>query len=568
MKKYEEKKINKEIIQKNFKKEKKFTKINKREIDKILSEYAAKHKIIGRNKEKHHSNTLKLNKTYNPKDHISIGEPISKKKKIEKELSTFSKENRKFFGKCLNKYNFQMEIYIPQNLKKKEYSDKNFLINQLIHIEKMNRNIKEIIDPIDKETKEFSKQYKQIKSGNKAHQTTYIKNVEKIYQSNGFKIEHIEYKPNENIFDPSLLLDRKYRKEQIHNDVSTYSYRTFNLNKDKKILKKFENIVLNKFGDYVKDDDNQLTSNENWNYYFNEKDEEMKKEVIEEQRIMNMNRKEYQSYSKKLKRDIDIAKKRLAQMTKTDNNDFDNNNSNNNSNTMTINASSPKSNRTKYSSTLKSDIHKNKYPKTINRVVKQKKLLKEKNDDNNIFVSAKGLDLESDFNSRLPSINFLIDAKDDDKEGKNKIKKQFMRMKTFSSFKREPKREKTPKFTKTFKLYKFLKNKTEKEDFPYDEINNYFKMYSHRVLPKANPYMGSNIHGFLREFQKQVKENNFFNFAKGNEYMKFDINNKYFPNNKITLENQIEKIDDKIGSLHYTVLEKLLANNKKEFLNN
>ena len=562
MKKYEEQKINK-ILQNNIKKEKTFTKINKREIDKILSEYAAKHKTIGRNKNKHPLNNLKLNKTYNPKDHISIGEPISNRKKIEQELSTFSKENRKFFRNCLNKHNFQMEVYIPQNLKKKGYSDKNFLINQLIQIEKTNKNIKEIVESIDKDTKQFSKQYKQIKSGNKIHQTTYIKNVEKIYQSNGYKIEHIEYKPNENIFAPSFLLDKKYRKEQLHNDVSTYSYKTFNLNKDKKLLKKFENIVFNKYRDHVRDEENQLNSNENWNYYFNEKDEEMKKEVIEEQRIMNMSRKEYHSYSKKLKRDIDIAKKRLAQLTKTENND-----NNSNSNTLTINASSPTSNRTIYTSSLKADFHKNKYPKTINRVVKQRKLLKEKNDDNNIFVSAKGLDLESDFNKRLPSINLLIDAKDDDKEGKNKIKKQFMRMKTFSNYKREAKREKTPKYTKTFKLYKFLKNKTEKEDFPYDEINNYFKKYTHRTLPKANPYMGSNIHGFLVEFQNQVKENNFFNFAKGNEYMKFDIDSKYFPNNKNTLDNQIEKIDGKIGSLHYTLLEKLIANNKKELLSN
>ena len=567
MKKKEEQKIDKDIIKKNFKKEK-AKKINKREIDKILSEHAAKHKTIGRNKKKHPFNTLKLNRTYNPKDHISIGESISNRKKIEQELSTFSKENRKFFRKCLNKYNFQMEIYIPQNLNKKEYSDKNFLINQLIHIENMNRNIKEIIDPIDKETKQFSQQYKQIKSGNKVHQTTYIKNVEKIYQSNGYKIDHIEYKPNENIFAPSFLLEKKCRQDQIHNDVSTYSYKTFNLNKDKRLLKKFENIVLNKFGDYVKDGDNQLNSNENWNYNFNEKDEEMKKEVIEEERIMNMSKKEYHSYSKKLKRDIDIAKKRLAQLTKTDNKEYDNNNSN--SNTLSINASSPNtnSNRTLYTSSLKADFNKKKYPKKINRVIKQGKLLKEKNDDNNIFVSAKGLDLKSDFNERLPSINLIIDTKDDDKERKDQIKKQFMRLKTFSSFKKEAKREKTPKYAKTFKLYKFLKNKTEKEDFPSDEINNYFKMYSHRVLPKANPYIGSNIHGFLREFQNQVKKNNFFNFAKGNEYMKFDINCKYFPNNKNTLENQIEKIDDKIGSLHYAVLEKLLANNKKELLNN
>ena len=60
MKKNEEQKINKEMFHKNFKKEKTIKKINKREIDKILSEHAAKHKTIGRNKRKHPSNTLIL----------------------------------------------------------------------------------------------------------------------------------------------------------------------------------------------------------------------------------------------------------------------------------------------------------------------------------------------------------------------------------------------------------------------------------------------------------------------------------------------------------------------------
>ena len=179
----------------------------KREIDKILAEYAGRHNSINQNPKQKPVNTiLKLNKTYNSKknEDFSFGKKLSKRKKLEAELFTFSKENRNLFQNALVKHKFEMEVYVPQNLINKEYSNKNYLINKLIFIENMNKNIKEKIEPIDKETKQFSKQYKLIKLDNKDKQKTYMNKVEKEYINKGYKIEHIEYKENENIFTPSF----------------------------------------------------------------------------------------------------------------------------------------------------------------------------------------------------------------------------------------------------------------------------------------------------------------------------------------------------------------------------
>ena len=530
-------------------------KLKKPEIEKILSEYESKYKTMqGKQsfkKKKYHS--LKLNETYNPNGHNSFGDNISYRKKIEQELSSFSKENRQFFNKALKKYNFEMEVYIPQNFTKKEFSDKNFLINRLIHIEKMNKRIKRTIEPIEKETKHFSMQYKYIKSDNTMHQKNYLTKVEHLYQDHGYKLENIEYKNNENIFTPSFLLDRKFGENQ-QKDTSKFSSNNFD-HKDKKILKRFEKIIFNKLGKNSLDEDNPISNTENLNFFLNEKDEEMKKEIIEENRIMNMTKREYFNYSKKLKEDINKAKKGLDDLFNTDVGFFNN----------TPNKSSLISSKTNYSKSIKTDINKNDKKKKINRVIKPKSIMKSKNDDLNIFLSARGLDLESDFNKRLPSIDIMVGPKDDSKiktQNISEIKKKFNKMKSF-----EMRREKTPKQKKITKLYKFLMNKTEKEEFPYKEIESYFKKYTNRVLPTVNPYMGSNLHGIVGELQKKSKENDFIPIAKGNENIKFSMKSHYFSNLNNSLENKIENMDNKIGNLHYSFLEKLLANNKRELLN-
>ena len=568
MKKNEEKNFftdRKEYLNKN----KTLSKENKKKtyLDKILSKYSHKNKTILRHKKNKSENSLKLNKTYNSKNNIIFGRKLSKKKKIEEELFTFSKENRDFFRKALNRYKFDMEVYVPQKLSNKEYSDKNFLINKLIHIENMNKNIKEKIGPIDKETKLFSKQYKLIKSDNKEHQQTYMDNVEKIYQKNGFKGEYIRYDDNENIFTPSFLLDKKFGKDQ-QKDVFNYSNNNLELNEDENILQKL-NIVSSKYmegEDFDKKDSTKIILNQNWNYK-NEKEELLKKEIMEEQKIMNMSKKEYRAYNRKLKNDISLIKKRLKELNQT-NTIINNNRNNRNETDLNTNRTNYTGNNIKGFLDLNDKIKEN---KKVFELYKNDKtnLKKKKDDNNNIFVSARGLDLETDFNKILPSINSLMEIK---KEKEEKNINNLYNNKTIPNVKKRRKikinKENNTKEKKIQNLYSLLNEKIGIYEYPKKEIESYFKKYSERKLPKLNANTGSNIHTIFGDFQNKVKEKSFINLAKGNEYIKIDMNNNYISTNNNSLENKIEKIDEKIKNLHFTVLDKILVNNRKEILNN
>ena len=529
----------------------------KREIDRILAEYEGRHNSINQNPKQKPVNTiLKLNKTYNSKknEDFFFGKKLSKRKKLEAELFTFSKENRNLFQNALVKHKFEMEVYVPQNLINKEYSNKNYLINKLIFIENMNKNIKEKIEPIDKETKQFSKQYKLIKLDNKDKQKTYVNKVEKEYINKGYKIEHIEYKENENIFTPSFLLDKNFGKEQ-QKDSTKYSNKNPELNKDQKILQKL-NIFSNKYNEDDSDEEYKnikYNTNENWNED-NEKDEEMKKEILEEKRIMKMNKKEYRAYNRELKKDISLIKKRIDELNKNK--------------IKSRNESELNENKTNYIgiTNIKSNLdierkikeYKN---KKVLKVIQPTKPMKKLDDEKNIFLSARGLDLQTDFNKILPSINSIIEGKKE-KEIKNKT------IETSHKDLKKNNKGKSQKQKKIYKLYNFLNNNKGYDDFPKREIENYFKKYSHRELPNINTYTGSNIHGIFGDFKNQVKENSFINIAKGNEYIRINMDNNYISNNSNLLENKIRNIDEEIKKIDYKVIEKLLLNNKKEILNN
>lgn len=46
------------------------------------------------------------------------------------------------------------------------------------------------------------------------------------------------------------------------------------------------------------------------------------------------------------------------------------------------------------------------------------------------------------------------------------------------------------------------------------------------------------------------------------------MDNNYISNNNNSLEKKIKNVDEKIKNIHFTALEGLLYNNKKEILNN
>lgn len=513
---------------KKLEKNKSKKKNNKIDIHQIISEYNEKHKKIFRNT-RNSANNIILNKTFNSKRHTSFGKRLSNRQKIEEELSKFSKESRLFFNNSLNKYIFDMEVYIPQNLTKKEYANKNYLINQLINIERMNKNTKKIIEPIQKETKKFSRHYKLIKSENKDHQESYMNNLEQLYQSKGYKINNIEYKHNENIFTPSFLLDRQFGEDQ-HKDANKYSNINNEFYKDRQILEKLETIC-SKNTIHVTDDNN--------NYLINgikdkEKDEEIKRELLEEKKIMKMSRREYRIYNKKLKKEISLIKQKLKELYP------DNNNSQNESYLNT--------NRTNYTRDLKLFLDPNEKEKEINQINDQKKTTKKKDDSNNIFLSARNLDLETDFNKYLPSINSLfVDTRDNSE----------YRKKTVHSIKSKSTKNKINRMNRN---HRFMTYKTENNEFSRKEIESYFKKYSNRILPRIKDNLGNNVLGHIGNFQNKVKDKSFGYIIKGNEYMKYIIDNNYIANINNTMKNKIENVDDTINNLHFTMMEKLLGN--------
>ena len=113
--------------------------------------------------------------------------------------------------------------------------------------------------------------------------------------------------------------------------------------------------------------------------------------------------------------------------------------------------------------------------KKTKKLLKPKKIIKKKVDENNIFLSFRGLDLQTDFNQILPSINSIIEAKND----KNSKNKKFNKKKTFENktIKKQLtiNKDKSHKESKISQLFHSLNDKSIKYEYPKHKIENYFK---------------------------------------------------------------------------------------------
>lgn len=159
-----------------------------------------------------------------------------------------SNENRNIFREALNKYSFETEVFIPSSLRisKKEYKNKNYLLNTLISFEDKLNEQKEFITPIKNETNRFSKQYKLIQEENGGHQRNYLNNLQKYYEGLGYSRSGLEFSRSDNIFSPSSILDQDFG-----NNIQEDAYRYGNAEYRKDYLK--DRILLKKFGKSVKE---------------------------------------------------------------------------------------------------------------------------------------------------------------------------------------------------------------------------------------------------------------------------------------------------------------------------
>ena len=177
------------------------------EIRKNLNEVNSTDKIKLNKKFKFNlkKNIIKRNNLHN-----DFGHQLTYNKKVSNELDTLPKEMNQFFRKSLNKYNFHMEVYVPKSMRisKKEYYNKNYMLNNIVNTNFKIENEKNKIMKIKKETGKFSKQYQIVKDNNKNKQKEYLLDLVNEYKKKDIK--EIEYKKDENIFTPSFLLDVNY----------------------------------------------------------------------------------------------------------------------------------------------------------------------------------------------------------------------------------------------------------------------------------------------------------------------------------------------------------------------
>ena len=254
--------------------------------------------------------------------------------KLKNELESIPKLHKKFFMNSLAKHKFDSDVYIPMENERnrKVYPDKDYLINKIIfHDNIVNKNKKKI-DIMSKNFSKFFKFYNYLKSTN-AKQRDYMSNLVAIYKNkyNTHNAEDIEYNPNENIFNDSILLEcninqgpKKYERDD--KKILTH---------DKNILLNFESVInktcspnSNKTNKPQNYDENFLTSI-NQSYFINnnkeEENESTKREMKETKTEINLEKNESKR-NNTISMDIKVDPKNSAKKNIRDSNNKAKNN--------------------------------------------------------------------------------------------------------------------------------------------------------------------------------------------------------------------------------------------------
>ena len=513
------------------------------------------------------------------RDHFEFGRQLTYNKKLENELDTLPNGVSKFFRQSLDKYKFKLEVYVPHSMviSKKEYYQQNYMLNNLVKTEDIIKGKKSQISHISKETKKFSHQYEFVKNENIPHQLDYLSKIEKMYKDKGYNTTGVNYKKDDNIFNPSFLLDSKYGTNS-NSDVVKYGQN--NYKKDYKIDK----WLLNKFEQYIQKKNKGVQRKESNEFkvkkgeYFLEDDDEkkqffsqIKKELEEEVKIQNMTQKEYFIYSNKIKKEIKTIKNAIDNFDVL--NDF----------------------FTKNNSRNKNSINKINEQKDNNDILEEdrKKNKKIVDFNSNLFLSSKGMkDYSKEKNQIFPDIrksskikainkSIIIQKKKIGLKGQRmELKKSIMPKLLLNKIKNtnniqpiyisERKKKEIQKEKQLTQLYDQINNKKSNSLFPYNQVNQYFTKYTPRKIPIANTDRGSNLHGLVEEVQNKINENNFAGFAKLNNKAKRDIGIKFKSNKDENLSKKnvdddfIINLDKKILGMHYDCTDKLLSNKKDE----
>ena len=533
-------------------------------------------------------NKYKLRNIINKnRGHSEFGRQLTYNKKLENELDTLPNDLNKFFRQSLDKYKFQLEVYVPHSMviSKKEYYHKNYMLNNLVKTEDIIKDKKNQIAHISKETRKFSHQYELVKKENMPHQLNYLSKIEKLYKNKGYNTTGINYKKDDNIFNPSFLLDSKYGS---NSNADVIKYGQSNYKREYKIDK----MLLNKFDQYIqkknkgverKESNEKLKRNDTILEDDDEKQKylaQIKKELEEQIKIQNMTQEEYSLHSNKIKKEIQSIKDTINNFK--DLNDY-----------FITKKQSRKYKTNKSNESIQNNNSKDNIQDKENKNEKNgtKKVV---NFNSDIFLSSKGMkDYSKGKNENLPEIQNTskyrrLNKSEEITKSKIGLKKHTIETKKKEIPKlllkgidnnnnnmepiylSERKLKEIQKEKNLALLYDKLNNRTSNSLFPYKQVNQYFTKYTPRRIPVANPDKGSNIHGLVEEVQNIINENNFAGFARLNNNEKRDIRIKYKTkedeniNKKNVDDDYIINLDNKILGMHYDVTDKLLSNKNDE----
>ena len=245
-----------------------------------------------------------------------INEELPYKEKINHTISYLPDEDKNSFKKALKYYKFDKEVYIPQtmSLNKKEYKKKNYLLNTIVNFNNKLQLGKNYITSLKKQTDKFTRQYKLVEKQNESNQKEVFQGINYIYKIRGYNEKNITYSKNENIFDPSLLLE-----EQNKFNIICKTENPIEIKQDTQYLEKFHNILRDKKGKTKEEEEEELEKkniNKSVNLSLKRKDssligddytnamENVKKQIMEEIRIKNMTFKELKKINNNLKNEI------------------------------------------------------------------------------------------------------------------------------------------------------------------------------------------------------------------------------------------------------------------------
>ena len=444
------------------------------------------------------------------KSNDGIDQEPSYKTKVFKSLNRINLRLRPSFTKALNPHKFNLEIFIPKTMKiNKVISDKNFLRNRLIKFNNRFNSKKKYFERLREQTRSFSEGYKKIKVLNerKNKENEYIEKINEIYKLKGYDVKNDFFTKRENTFQPSFLLsgDKKYN---LICDIES------------KIEQKREIKYLERFSKFLRERKNnsaeeELKTKDNQKLYFNLDNQdykkaidEMKRKVFEELKIKNMSAKEL----KRLNYQLIQENKMTEYLIKEAEND--------------------------------------------NNKLKKKNLVV----IDDIFLSSKGMirsakKREEDNNSYDDFIKIEDKTRDDILYSNNILTKRERRI----NFQRRKEKQLQKVYNNIIKTNYMVQE---------GEVKGFLKRYTERKVENPNSRYGSNLHGFLGEFQKKISLNDIPNFAnevnitkrenyRRNMQQNNNINSNSANYTLIDVDN-IYDVNEEINNLGYKYTEDLL----------